>query len=67
MRMPVGKHVGVELAAVPRPYLRWLRGQPWLGAWLVKEIDVVLNGEADASSNGSFEEALKAWKEAEGG
>ena len=67
MRMPFGKHVGVELAAVPRPYLRWLRSQPRLGAWLVKEIDLLLDGEADASSEGSFEEALEAWKEEENG
>ena len=65
MKMPFGKHLGVELAAVPRPYLRWLKGQPWLGGWLVKEIDKVLNGESDGSPDASFEEALEAWKEEE--
>ena len=67
MKMPFGKHLGVELAAVPRPYLRWLKGQPWLGAWLVKEIDLVLDGEAVGSPGESFEEVLKAWKEEENG
>ena len=65
--MPFGKHAGVELTEVPRPYLRWLRGRPWLGGWLVKEIDAVLNGETVASSNESFEEALSKLKEAENG
>jgi hypothetical protein len=67
MRMPFGKHVGEELTEIPRQYLRWLRTQPWLGGWLVKEIDAVLNGEAVGSPNESSEEALEAWKEAEDG
>jgi uncharacterized protein (DUF3820 family) len=67
MRMPFGKHAGEELPEVPRQYLRWLRTQPWLGGWLVKEIDAVLNGEAIASTDKPFEEALKTWKEAENG
>jgi hypothetical protein len=62
MRMPFGKHVVVELAAVPRQCL-WLLGQPWL----IKEIDDVLSGEAVTPSHESFEEALKRWKEAEHG
>jgi hypothetical protein len=63
MRMPFGKHAGVELTEVPRQYLRWLRRQPNLGAWLAKEIDDVLNGKVVAPSDeGSFEEALKSWE-----
>lgn len=62
MRMPFGKHVGVELTEVPRPYLRWLRGQTWLGVWLVREIDDVLNGNVVPSSDESFEEILEKWK-----
>jgi uncharacterized protein (DUF3820 family) len=57
--MPFGKHKDVELGKVPRPYLRWLRRQPWLGGWLVREIDLALSGEADES----FEEALRKWKD----
>src|SRR5262249_44260689 len=34
MRVPFGKYQDVELNEVPRPYLRWLRRQEWLGAWL---------------------------------
>ena len=67
MRMPFGKHAGKELCEVPRQYLRWLRRQPTLGAWLAKEIDEVLNGKAVASSDeGSFEEALKSWEAEKG-
>lgn len=66
MRMPFSKHAGKELTDVPRQYLRWLRRQPTLGAWLAKEIDDVLNGNDVASSDESFEEALKSW-EAENG
>jgi hypothetical protein len=44
MRMPFGKYQGVELTQVPRPYLRWLRRQDWVGAWLVKAIDETLGG-----------------------
>jgi hypothetical protein len=62
MRMPFGKYRDLELTEVPKPYRRWLRSQQWLGAWLVKEIDAALNGEAIPSS-ASFEEALKKWKE----
>jgi hypothetical protein len=67
MRMPLGKHAGVELTEVPKQYLRWLRGQQWVGGWLVKEIDEVLNGKMVAPSDESFEEALAKWKEAEHG
>jgi uncharacterized protein (DUF3820 family) len=63
VRMPFGKHAGVELTEVPRQYLRWLRGQHWLGGWLAKEIDAVLNGEAVAPSDETFEELLKKWEE----
>jgi hypothetical protein len=61
-RMPFGKYAGLDLADVPRPYLRWLRRRPWLGAWLVREIDAELGGDAVASSGESFEEALAKWK-----
>jgi hypothetical protein len=44
MRMPFGKYQGVEVADVPRPYLRWLRRQEWVGAWLVQAIDDILGG-----------------------
>jgi uncharacterized protein (DUF3820 family) len=59
MRMPFGKHAGVELTEVPRQYLRWLRRQEWLGGWLAKEIDSVLSGDRDKS----FEELLETWRE----
>lgn len=62
MKMPFGKYQDRELTEVPRQYLCWLRGQQWLGGWLVKEIDAVLNGEIVAPSDESFEEALKAWE-----
>lgn len=68
MKMPFGKHQDRDLTEIPRPYLRWLRTQPWLGAWLVKAIDDVLNGKTVASSDEeSFEQALANWKEAENG
>jgi hypothetical protein len=44
MRMPFGRYRGMELADVPRPYLRWLRRQAWVGAWLVQAIDDILGG-----------------------
>ena len=44
MRMPFGKYQDVELTDVPRPYLRWLRRQEWVGAWLVRAIDENLDG-----------------------
>jgi hypothetical protein len=40
--MHFGKYQGVVLTDVPRPYLRWLRRQGWLGAWLARAIDEVL-------------------------
>ena len=40
--MPFGKHEGMELTDIPKPYLRWLRNQPWLGGWLLQEINQVL-------------------------
>jgi hypothetical protein len=63
MKMPFGKHKGVELADMPWPYLRWLRRQPWLGAWLAKEIDEELGDRAAAPEGESFEEALEKWKQ----
>lgn len=62
MRMPFGKHAGVELTDVPRQYLRWLRTQQWVGAWLVKEINDVLDGKVVAADT-SFEETLKQWND----
>jgi hypothetical protein len=65
MKMPFGKHAGVELTEVPRQYLRWLKGQKWVGGWLVKEINDVLDGKVVAESDVSFEEALKKWEQQE--
>jgi uncharacterized protein (DUF3820 family) len=65
VRMPFGKHAGEELSEVPKQYLHWLRSQPWMKGGLVKEIDEVLNVEAEASTDESFEEVLKTWKEDE--
>jgi hypothetical protein len=56
-KMPFGKYAGLELADVPRQYLRWLRRQPWLGPWLVEEIDSVLSGEAVLSVEEALENA----------
>jgi hypothetical protein len=42
--MPFGKYQDLELTKVPRPYLRWLRRQAWVGAWLIKAIDDILGG-----------------------
>jgi len=61
--MPFGKYENVELVAVPRPYLQWLKRQEWLGEWLVVEINDVLTGKVVAESDESFEEALKALNE----
>lgn len=66
MKMPFGKHAGVELTDVPKQYLRWLKGQQWVGAWLLKEVEDVLNGKVVASSDESFEEALKSWESENG-
>jgi hypothetical protein len=59
--MPFGKYRGLELETVPRQYLGWLRRQPWLGAWLVQEIDAVLSGNADDSDE-AVEEVLRKWR-----
>ena len=67
MRMPFGKHAGVELTEVPRQYLQWLKGQQWVGGWLLQEVDDVLNGEAVAESEKTFEELLEEMKESENG
>ena len=63
MRMPFGKHKDMELEHVPRPYLRWLRRQPWLGAWLVREIDAELSGETTDSPDDPFEGSLGRWRQ----
>jgi hypothetical protein len=60
--MPFGKYGGLELADVPRQYLRWLRRQPWLGAWLVREIDAVLSDKAATTEDETFEEMLEKWR-----
>ena len=44
MSIPFGKYKGMELADVPQSYLRWLRQQKWVGAWLVRDIDEFLDG-----------------------
>lgn len=44
MKMPFGQYQGMELTEVPRPYLRWLQRQGWVGRWLVRAIDENLNG-----------------------
>jgi hypothetical protein len=62
MRMPFGKHKGVELTEVPRPYLQWLRRQEWLRGWLAQAIDDLLTGD-EAPPEETFEEALKRWRE----
>lgn len=62
-RMPFGKYQDQELIEIPKQYLRWLRNQKWLGAWLVQEIDAVLSGEVDDSSEESFEEVLEKLKQ----
>ena len=62
MKIPFGKYQDQELTEIPKHYLRWLRSQKWVGGWLVKEIDDVLNGKSVASSDESFEETLTKWE-----
>jgi hypothetical protein len=62
MKMPFGKYQDWELADVPKNYLQWLRRQQWVGAWLVKEINDVLDGKVVVASDASFEEVLKQWE-----
>jgi hypothetical protein len=57
MRMPFGKYCDVELTKVPRPYLRWLRRQDWVGKWLVQAIDETLGGGPVAAAEGAGEHA----------
>jgi hypothetical protein len=63
MKMPFGKYKDRELIDVPKHYLHWLRRQQWVGAWLVKEINDVLDGTVAASNGLSFEETLKNWND----
>ena len=67
MKMPFGKYQDRELTEIPKYYLRWLRGQQWVGGWLVKGIDEVLSGEAVAPLDESFEETLARWNESVNG
>jgi diadenosine tetraphosphatase ApaH/serine/threonine PP2A family protein phosphatase len=62
MRMPFGKYKGVELTEVPRPYLRWLRGQEWLDGWPAQAIDDLRTGD-EAPPEETLEEALQRWRE----
>ena len=64
MKMPFGKYQDRELTEVPKHYLRWLRTQQWVGAWLVKEINDMLDGNMDLA-NASFDEALGKWEKGE--
>jgi hypothetical protein len=58
MRMPFGKYQDLELTRVPRPYLRWLRRQGWVGEWLVKAIDDILgDGPGATAGDGGKEGA----------
>jgi hypothetical protein len=65
MKMPFGKYQDRELGDIPKHYLLWLRRQQWVGAWLVKEINDVLDGTVVASSDASFEETLSKWNSEE--
>ncbi len=44
--MPFGKHKDKDMSEIPKPYLRWLRGQEWVGGWLAYALDEAL-GEVD--------------------
>lgn len=63
--MPFGKYMGLDLLDIPRSYLLWLRTQKWVGAWLIGEIDAVLNGAPDRAAEESFEDILKQCKRSE--
>ena len=66
-RMPFGKHAGVDLTEIQRPYLRWLRGQQWVGGWLLKEIDDLLDCKVVTEPDKTFEELLQEMKESANG
>src|SRR5262249_37908272 len=62
VKMPFGKYKDLELAEVRRPYLGWLRGQPWVGTWLARAIDEILAGD-EQRPEVTLEEALRKWRE----
>lgn len=59
MKMPFGKFKDTELREIPRPYLRWLRSQDWLGGWLANAVAETL-GEPVANK------LNEPWKPSEG-
>jgi hypothetical protein len=64
MKMPFGKHKGKELTEIPKGYLRWLRNQDWVGAWLVDGVDEVLEGQqrSEPSREELIEQIVKPWE-----
>jgi hypothetical protein len=63
MRIPFGKYHGVELVDVPQSYLRWLRDQKWVGAWLVKAIDETLDGGPAGRPEATEEDIVNPWED----
>jgi hypothetical protein len=59
--MPFGKYKGMELSEIPRDYLVWLRDQEWVGPWLVRGIDNVLNGGPAGRAEGTHDDNGKPW------
>jgi len=58
MKMPFGKHKGMELEELPRPYLVWLRKNVQLFGQLQAEVEAILDGTS-LEHKESTEETLK--------
>jgi hypothetical protein len=63
MRIPFGKYQDLELADVPQSYLRWLRDQKWVGAWLVNAIDEILDGGPAGRPEATEDGIVNPWED----
>jgi len=64
MKMPFGKYKDMELTEIPKGYLRWLRSQDWVGAWLVNAMGQVLDGKQtpEPSREELVAQIVKPWE-----